>query len=173
MRTPACKTSWDFHSCFSYTDNQKDCWNLSQKYMREKKAFGKASDSFTHIAKGIKLRRCFVLCVNTVCLFLLLIRNIILNPKTFLTKVSTTDIDFLEKFWFRWNSIFWWKTFNWEVPIQLLFWHLLQALQVCRQWIRKKQWGKYFILSLILFKLQKTVTYDSNYIFGIILNDKP
>lgn len=42
--------------------------------------------------------------------------------------------------------------------------------------LEKNNASKHFILSLILFKLQKTVTYDSNYIFyvfGFILNNKP
>lgn len=178
MRTLACKTFWDFNSYFSYTGDQKAVEICQKnKWRKREKAFGKAvihslswqGEPSSGDARSRALRL-------SVCLFLILIGNVILNSKTFLTKVSTTDIDFLEKFWFQWNSIFWWKTFNWKVPIQLLFWHPLQALQVCRQWIRKKQCSKHFILPFILFKLQKTVTYDSNYIFyifGIILNDKP
>lgn len=42
--------------------------------------------------------------------------------------------------------------------------------------LEKNNASKHFILSLILFKLWKPVTYDSNYtfyIFGFILNNKP
>lgn len=42
--------------------------------------------------------------------------------------------------------------------------------------LEKNNASKHFILSLILFKLRKPVTYDSNYtfyIFGFILNNKP